>query len=176
MCVYTGSISAMKQAHHTCQIPAHPSSRYSVSGEHWRWLQLRLREQSWLLHSDWCRYLATNSRCLHPAQHCSKSSNIIRRTLRCIPSYSKLTKTEISHPVPRVLILLYKRIISTLMSLITWREQKPVVPVLVDLHHQYEVIHHHHEVLQTPSNWYSSIVSLLISKPTNFNPSWETIS
>jgi len=36
-------------------------------------------------------------------------------------------------------------------------------------------LHHHHEVLQTPSNWYSSIVSLLISKPTNFNPTWENI-
>ena len=34
--------------------------------------------------------IATNRRCLHPAQHCSKSSKIIRRTLRCIPSYSKL--------------------------------------------------------------------------------------
>ncbi len=36
--------------------------------------------------------IATNRRCLHPAQHCSKSSKIIRRTLRCIPSYSKLIK------------------------------------------------------------------------------------
>ena len=27
-----------------------------------------------------------------------------------------------------------------------WREQKPVVTVLVDLHYQYEVIHYQHEV------------------------------
>ena len=40
----------------------------------------------------WCRYLAINRRCLHPAQYCSKSSKIIRQTLRCIPSYSKLIK------------------------------------------------------------------------------------
>ena len=40
----------------------------------------------------WCRYLAINRRCLHPAHYCSKSSKIIRRTLRRIPSYSKLIK------------------------------------------------------------------------------------
>ena len=85
--------------------------------------------------------IATNRRCLYPAQHCSKSSKIIRRTLRCIPSYSKLIKQrsltlfqgfyfsstrgyspcskgstsplqEDTHPVPRVLTLLYKRILT----------------------------------------------------------------
>ena len=86
-------------------------------------------------------------------------------------------KTTISHPVPRVLLLLYKRILTLFQGFHfsstrgyspcskgsnsppqednlnsneftkrTWREQKPVVPVLVDLHHQYEVIHYQHEV------------------------------
>ena len=31
-----------KQAHHMCQIPVHPSSRYSVSYKHSRYSQLRL--------------------------------------------------------------------------------------------------------------------------------------
>ena len=75
--------------------PPHPSTHTSpvVTLKHWRWSQLRLREQPWLLHGDDadCRYLAINRRCLHTAQYC-KSSKIIMRTLRCSPSYSKMIK------------------------------------------------------------------------------------
>ena len=80
--------------HHTCQIPTHPSSRFtqqsakntgddnnSVSGSNPGSFIVMMQIP-----------IATNRRCLHPAQHCSKSSKIIRRTLRCIPSYSKLIK------------------------------------------------------------------------------------
>ena len=80
----------------------------------------------------WCRYLAINRWCLHPAQYCSKSSKIIMRTLRhAFPQFEN-DKTAISYPKPGV-------------------SQKPVVPVPDDLHH-------HHEALQICSNWCLSIV------------------
>ena len=117
----------MKQARPTCQIPAHPSSRFTpaVSFRTSRCEHLRSGiTNSFILPQ--MSTLATNRRCLHPAQHCSKSSKTIRRTLRCIPSYSKLINRDLSPcskgsnsplqedtpPVPRVLTLLYKRILT----------------------------------------------------------------
>ena len=70
----------------------HPSPALAVRLKHWRWSQLRLREQPWLLHGDDADTRAINRQCLHPAQYCSKSSKIIMRTLRRIPSYSKMIK------------------------------------------------------------------------------------
>ena len=56
--------------------------------------------------------------------------------------------------------------LETLLGIIyptrAWREQKPVVTVLVDLHHQYEVIHYQHEVAADVCRF-----PLLISEPTN---------
>ena len=132
----------MKQARPTCQIPAQPSSHFTpaVSFRTSRCEHLRSRTTNSFIEMMQIP-IATNRRCLYPAQHCSKSSKIIRRTLRCIPSYSKLIKQrsltlfqgfyfsstrgyspcskgstsplqEDTHPVPRVLTLLYKRILT----------------------------------------------------------------
>ena len=109
------SVSAMKHPHVTLapSFPPHPSTHPSpaVRLKHWRWSQLRLREQPWLLHGDDADYiyLAINRQCLHPAQYCSKSSKIIMRTLRRIPSYSKMIK-------PRSLPLLIQRLDSILFQ------------------------------------------------------------
>ena len=107
------SISAMKHPHVTFAPsfpPPHPSTHPSpaVRLKHWRWSQLR---QPWLLHGDDsdCRSLAINRQWLHPAQYCSKSSKIIMRTLRRIPSYSKMIK-------PRSLPLLIQSLDSILIQ------------------------------------------------------------
>ena len=146
MCVYTGSISAMKHTTHVkSPIIPPPGIQSAIKTQDIHNSVSTLAPPWW-----WFRY-RTNSRrhCLHLAPR----STMFQRSGR--------NQTSFHYPACTI----SPQSLSLRLSLDV---RKPAVKI--------DDLHHHHEVLQTPSNWYSSIVSLLISKPTNFNPTWETIS
>ena len=135
--------------HPTCQISAQPSSRFtSQSAENTHEIHNSVSTLAPLWW--WFRYGTNNRRhCLHLAPRSTKFQR------------SGRNQTSFHYPVYRI----SPQSLSLRLSLVV---RKPAVKI--------DDLHHHHEVLQTPSNWYSSIVSLLISKTTNFNATWENIS
>jgi len=148
MCVYTGSFSAMK---HTTHVTFAPYLSTPPSIQSAIYTQDTHNSVSTLAPSWWWFRYRTNSRrhCLHLAPR----STMFQRSRR--------NQTSFHYPVYTISL----QSLSLRLSLVV---RKPAVKI--------DDLHHHHEVLQTPSNLYLSIVSLLISKPTNFNPTWETIS
>ena len=148
------------------------TSRDSVSRKHLRWSQLSLRELPWLLHvvniDTWG--LGSNRRCLHPAhQNVSRVLTLLHKMIlthsppqevnlncgraeRNCPDWIYFPPQISDWPFyPSVSCVLLSSVnLETLLGIIyptrAWREQKPVVTVLVDLHYQYEVLHGSHEV------------------------------
>jgi len=118
--------------HHTCQIPAHPSSRFtqqSATNTQDTHISVSTLAPSWW----WFRY-RTNSR-RHYLDLAPRSTMFQR---------SGRNQTSFHYPVYTI----SPQSLSLRLSLVV---SKPAVKI--------DDLHHHHEVLQTPSNWYSSIVS-----------------
>ena len=148
MCVYTGSFSAMKHTTHVTFAPhlSTPPGIQSATNTQDTHISVSTLAPPWW----WFRY-RTNSRRYY--LHLAPSPTMFQRSGR--------NQTSFHYPVYTI----SPQSLSLRLSLAV---SKPAVKI--------DDLLHHHEVIQTPSSWYSSIVSLLISKPTNFNPTWENIS